>query len=142
MQLFVAKLVISTYPLYLAYAHTMEEVLQGTLKQAVELNINQLPIHDRNKEFLRIYLINVILFTLCTSALMVLTRSILPKLISALGIALWAYFSIPPGIPPQFIMLKILEEVSIIGGILLIAGSEYVNGALSIPEPEKEKRKD
>lgn len=123
MRLLVAKLAISAYLVFLAYSHFTEEVLRNTLKQAVELNIGELAVDERTKEFLRIYLSNAMLFALSVSVLAVVSRNILPKVVAAVGLALWSYFSIPPGVPIQFILLKTMEEVCIMGGLLLIAGS-------------------
>ncbi len=99
MRLVVAKLAISAYLLMIAYLHYSHEILNNTLKQAVEANIAQLSIHERTKEFLQLYLINAMYFAFTTSALMVISRNILPKVICALGLALWSYFSLFPGIP-------------------------------------------
>ena len=60
MRLFVAKLPISAYLLMLAYTHYTQTILHNTLQQAVEANVDQLDMHDRNKDFLKIYLVNVI----------------------------------------------------------------------------------
>jgi hypothetical protein len=142
MRLLVGKLAISAYLLMLACLHFTDEILQNTLRQAVEANIAELSVHERTKEFLRLYLINAIYFAFATSALMVVSRNILPKVVCAVGLALWSYFSLPPGIPLQRILLKILEEICIMGGLLLIAGSEYIEASLFPSSPQEKEREE
>jgi hypothetical protein len=83
-------------------------------------------------------------FAFGTSVLMAISRNILPKVICAIGLGLWSYFSLFPGIPLERILLKIMEEVCIIGGLLFIAGSEYIEASfiLSPPSEQEEKAKE
>lgn len=70
---------------------------------------------------------------------MTISRNILPKVICAIGLALWSYFSLFPGIPLERILLKTMEEVCIMGGLLFIAGSEYIEASFVLsPPPEQE----
>lgn len=65
------------------------------------------------------------LFTLWTSILMIISRNILPKIFNIVGLLLWLYFGSHPELVIQTAMIKILEEIAIIGGLIFIAGSEY-----------------
>jgi len=135
MRLFVAKLPISAYLLMLAYTHYTQTILHNTLQQAVEANVDQLDMHDRNKDFLKIYLVNVMLIALSTSVLMLFSHNVLPKVVCAGGLALWSYFSMFPGIPMnRMLAFKIMEEICIISGLLFIAGSEYVEASFVLPK--------
>ena len=134
MRLFVAKLAISGYLLMLAYTHYTQTILHNSLQQAVEANVEQLDIHSSNKEFLKTYLLNVMLLALSTSILMLFSHNVLPKVVCALGVGLWSYFSIFPGAPvTRMLAVKIMEEICIIGGLLFIAGSEYVEASFVLP---------
>jgi hypothetical protein len=130
MRLVAGKVGIAAYLLMLGYLYATDDILYNTLRQAVELNIAHLALEERTSEFLRLYLIRIMLFCLFASLLAVLSRNILPKVVTAVGLALWIYFSLPPNIPPQRILLKMAEEVCLIGGLLLIAGSEYIEASL------------
>lgn len=80
-------------------------------------------------------------FALGTSVLMSISRNILPKVICAVGLALWSYFSLFPGIPLERILLKIMEEVCIMGGLLFIAGSEYIEASFVLSTPPEQEAK-
>jgi hypothetical protein len=109
MRLIVAKIAISSYLVFMAYTHWKDEILENTLKEAVYKNIEGLNASDRFKEFLRLYLINIIYFTFFTSILTIISRSILPKMFNIFGLALWIYFSIHPNQIIQLVLQKILE---------------------------------
>lgn len=61
---------------------------------------------------------------------MIISRNILPKLFNIAGLMLWLYFGSHPELVIQTAMVKILEEIAIIGGLLYIAGSERVQFSL------------
>lgn len=65
------------------------------------------------------------LFTLWTSVLTIVSRNILPKMFNVAGLLLWLYFGSHPELIIQTAMIKIVEEIAIIGGLIFIAGSEY-----------------
>lgn len=132
MKLIIAKTAISTYLLYVAYSYLSQDLLMGMLKESVAANIERLPIDQRSKEFLRLYLINAIMFTFLSSVLTVVTRSVLPKMFNVVGILLFLYFSVHPDMMPQRFLQRMMEDVCLAGGMLFIAGSEYVSQGLSL----------
>ena len=132
MKLVIAKTAISAYLLYVAYSYLSQDLLMGMLKESVAANIERLPIDQRSKEFLRLYLINAIMFTFLSSVLTVVTRSVLPKMFNVVGILLFLYFSVHPDMMPQRFLQRMMEDVCLAGGMLLIAGSEYVSSGLSL----------
>lgn len=101
MKLIIAKTAISAYLLFVAYSYLSQDLLMGMLKESVAANIERLPIDQRSKEFLRLYLINAIMFTFLSSVLTVVTRSVLPKIFNVVGILLFLYFSVHPDMMPQ-----------------------------------------
>ena len=108
----------------------------GMLRESVAANIDRLHIDQRSKEFLRMYLINAIMFTFLSSVLTVVSRSILPKMFNVVGILLFLYFSVHPDMMPQRFMQRMMEDVCLAGGLLFIAGSEYVSAGLSLKMEE------
>lgn len=67
-----------------------------------------------------------------TSILTVVSRSILPKMFNVAGILLWMYFSVHPNMIPQRFMQRMMEDVCLAGGLLFIAGSEYLSPGLGL----------
>jgi hypothetical protein len=123
MRLILAKVSISLYLLFLTYSHLANDILDKTFRETVQENIARLDASERSKEFLKLYLVNLIYFMFGTSVLMVFSRNVLPKLVNAAGIALWIYFGTHPNMVMRLYLQKMFEEICLIGGLLFIAGS-------------------
>lgn len=70
------------------------------------------------------------LFAFWSSILTIISRNILPKIFNIAGLLLWLYFGSHPELIIQTAMVKIVEEIAIIGGLLYIAGCERVQLSL------------
>ena len=91
------------------------------------------------------------MFTFLSSVLTVVSRSVLPKIFNVVGILLFLYFSVHPNMSPQRFLQRMMEDVCVAGGMLFIAGSEYVSLELNLKmesnmwekeRKDEDKRKD
>jgi hypothetical protein len=63
---------------------------------------------------------------------MIISKNILPKFMTILGIVLWMYFGYHQQISISIKIKQYAEHLAILGGILYMAGSEYFESVITL----------
>ena len=89
MRIVLAKLCLAAYLCVLVGSYTMNKYLAFRLQTNIMDNIQDWELGERNLEFCRLYMGTLLCCLLGCSAIMVVSRSLLPKLLTIVGVILW-----------------------------------------------------
>jgi hypothetical protein len=132
MRFLIAKAIISLYLCHQAYVIALQPIASEAISDMLKMNIASLELHPSNAMFLDRYLSIIIAFCMAESILSVISRNMLPKVVTIFGLILWICLGFHPRLPGPTRLMQTLEYLAIIGALLFIGGSERLERDVSV----------